>query len=801
MTLDITITPLYRVDGRDQTSLPGLMAAVPPRKVARGRDQDRVIVYLQLAGNAVLSSGESIQSASRAASAFFNTPGTVTAALRSASESIHSPLHARNLSSPARGQYAVGMLALVAIRESQLTLLLSGPLHAFVLASDGARHISDTLSGRGLGLGEVPPHYFSQISLQPNDRLMLCSKIPPAWESALQDASPASLESTRRRFMTLTSDDLNAVLLQATDGTGLLTVRRLPTEAKPAPSAAQTPAPPAELEAGASSGSVVPEQAGSVQAFTPESANRVLTSPESDPDSPPHPRPVSSRAPEPSAYAIPAEHKDRLETPEPRMDPGLLASLPRGRGSEMPTPAPVVAVPEMGAARARRGARSERARQAARSMAGAIQASRQGSELIKSGLRRFLPRLLPGAEQNPWFVSSPAMMFIALLVPLVVVTVASAVYFRYGRSVQYEQYLVQAQDAQQQALSLADAAAQREAWQRELFYLDKADAYNTTTDTRALRTRAQSSLDQLQAIVRLQFQPVLAGGVGAQIGRLVASENDLYMLDAQRGAILHIALLSSGFQADGAFNCAPGSYGAYTVGPLVDLYALPPTNSLNAAVLGMDAAGNLLYCAPGQVAQAVPLPPPDTNWGRVKAFTLDGGNLYVMDAQSHAVWVYVGKDGTFVDRPYFFFGGQIPQLDDAIDLAVNGDDLYILHSDGHLSTCSYSHIDAVPTRCVDPAPLVNPFPAYRDVDLFSQAHFTQMMFTPAPDAALLVLDSDSQGVFKLAPRTLELESQLRPSAGQANPLPPGAVSALTVGPNHVLYFALKDRIYFAADSP
>jgi hypothetical protein len=185
----------------------------------------------------------------------------------------------------------------------------------------------------------------------------------------------------------------------------------------------------------------------------------------------------------------------------------------------------------------------------------------------------------------------------------------------------------------------------------------------------------------------------------------------------------------------------------------------------------------------------------------VKAFTLDGGNLYVLDAQSHAVWVYVGKDGSFVDRPYFFFGGQIPELADAIDLAVNNDDLYILHSDGHLSTCSYSRIQTVPTRCIDPAPIVNPFPAYRDTNIFSEAHFTEMMFTPAPDSALLLLDADSQGVFRFTPRTLELQSQLRPLPGRANPLPQGIVGAMTVSPNHVLYFALQDNLYFATDSP
>jgi hypothetical protein len=367
--------------------------------------------------------------------------------------------------------------------------------------------------------------------------------------------------------------------------------------------------------------------------------------------------------------------------------------------------------------------------------------------------------------------------------------------------VEYEEYLVQAQAARAQAVGLTDAAAQREAWQRELFYLDKAESSNETNVSRGLRQEAQTGLDSLQGITRLQFQPVLSSGVGTPVGRLAASENDIYLLDAQGGEIMHIALTNSGFQRDSAFDCGPGSFGGYTVGPLVDIRPLLTVNTFTATVIGVDAAGTLLYCAPGQVAQAIPLPPPDTNWGRVKAFILEGGNLYVLDAQSRAVWVYVGKDGSFVDRPYFFFGGQIPELADAIDLAVNNDDLYILHSDGHLSTCSYSRIESVPTRCVDPAPLVNPLPAYRDTDLFSSAHFTQMMFTPAPDSALLLLDSDSQGVFRFTPRSLELQGQLRPLPGRANPLPQGNVNAMTVSPNHILYFAIQDKLYFASDSP
>jgi hypothetical protein len=771
MPFDLSLTPLYRVNGQEQSSLPGLMASMPPRKVARGRDQDRLIVYLMLAGNAVLSSGEGVQLASRAAVAFYNTPGTLTSALKVAAGSINKLLHDLNMTSPGHGQYAIGWLAMAAIREAQITLLLSGPMHAFVLTADGAQHIFDTLSGKGLGHGQAMPHYFSQITLHPNDRLLISAKPPAIWEAALKDISPASLEATRRRLMTMMNDDVNAVLLQATEGAGGLTVLR------PSGVDKGRPVPKAD----------VPEPDSQETKSTPvSSANTPI------PD---------AHLLQPSAYGIPPQPERNLPSPvDANPAPANpLASLPRAkpvvvRTQQEPTGA---AAQEISPPRGP----SERTRQAAKIITDGMQLWRRIGARIGEALQRFAPRLLPGADPSPLSLSSPALAFIALLVPLVVVTIASVVYFRYGRSVQYEEYLVQARNAQAQAVSLTDAAAQREAWQRELFYLDKAEAYSETSDTRTLRQQAQQSIDQLQGIVRLQFQPVLSGGLGVQISRLAASDNDLYVLDAQRGSILHIALTSSGFQRDSAFSCTPGSYGAYTVGPLVDILAMPTLNTINATVIGADAAGNLLYCAPGQVAQAIPLPPPDTNWGRVKAMTLDSGNLYLLDAQSHAVWVYAGKDGTFVDRPYFFFGGQIPELDDSIDLAVNGDDLFILHSDGHLSTCSYSRIEAVPTRCVDPASLVNPFPAYRDIDVFSEAHFTQMMFTPAPDSALLLLDSDSQGVFRFAPRALELQSQLRPQAGRANPLPHGFVGAMTLSPNHVLYFALQDRIYFSADSP
>jgi hypothetical protein len=180
---------------------------------------------------------------------------------------------------------------------------------------------------------------------------------------------------------------------------------------------------------------------------------------------------------------------------------------------------------------------------------------------------------------------------------------------------------------------------------------------------------------------------------------------------------------------------------------------------------------------------------------------MDGGNLYVLDAEARAVWVYTGKDGAFIDRPYFFFGSQTPEKQDVIDLVVSGDELFMLHGDGHLSTCSYSRIESKPTRCQDPTPLANPFPAYQDIDLFGDANFMQVLFTVPPDASLLLLDADGQSILRFSPRSFELQNQMQPQLDSNYAIPRGKIGAVAFAPNHVLYLAVNGQVYFSTNVP
>jgi len=784
VALDLTLFPLYRSQGREFTPMPGLLVAIPPRRVERSRQADRLMAYLVLNGNRSLSSGEQNQLLERAATAFYQTTGSVTGALRTAAATIHQSLLELNQASRASGQYLQGWLTLVGLRGEQSIFLLSGPMHIFILSRSENRHIFEpSLSGKGLGLGQTFSSYFTQIPLQPGDRLLLTGKIPSAWESTLAEAIPATAEATRRRLLSLTGEDINAVLLSASEGNGDLIL----------PPAASQP----QREVSAPAPQTAPP---------PPQTTNLPRPPQAESQPAADPAPAAAHYVQPDTY--PAVPLSAQETAQPgragQFPPSIprikTASPPAERKSPLPPSGEKNAPPTVRVTPLRLS--PETRRQVAKGLLNGIQAWRRATERIAQGVRVFLPRLIPGNENEETIsLPSSAMLVIALLIPLIVVTLASLVYFRYGRNLQYENYLRQAQMIRSQAVSLSDAVMQRDAWQGVLLAVEKAESYRQTEETRLLRQEAESNLDKLLGIIRLRFTPAFSKELNIEISRMAASENDLYLLDARSGEVWHAQLSVRGLQIDTTFNCKPGLYGGYQVGPLVDILALPLLNAVNATMVGIDASGNLLYCAPHQTPQAIPLPPPDTNWGRVTAMALDGGNLYVLDAPSRAVWVYVGKDSAFVDRPYFFFGGQIPNIQDSIDLAVNGDDLYLLHADGRLSTCSYSRIESVPTRCQDPAVLLNPFAAYKDINLFAQAHLTQMVYTAPPDSSILLLDADNQRLLRFSPRSLELQHVLRPLSGKDNPLPPGTISAMTTSPNHILYLAIQGQVYFATDMP
>ena len=792
------------------------MALTPPRKTGRGREQDTLILYLMTSGNAILSSFEIHDLLKNTAAIFHQASGSLTSAMRKAAENVNTALLERNRSTTGRGLQAIGTLVLAAIRNEQCTLLLCGPAHAVWVSDGKSRYIHDpALSGKGLGSSQSIQPYFSQVELHEKDLLTLCGKFPRDWEAdLLNERPPASLDASYRK-LTMTQGDLNAVLIQAHSGHGTITVLR------PDPGTVRPLRPPVTVP-------VVEEAAA------PQTIQQNEAEPASHPQPPVTEQQVDALADfaahmvQPSAYAIPPQPESIVPLPQPETAPSsshnFPVSIPRTKPGD-PAPLPVIApalevdeeedeemiqepivVESRASRRARSNAHVQATRQMAKAMVGVIAAGRSLGGRLQSVGGRFVPRLLPGATPGQEFsMPTYVMVFIAVVIPVLVVTVATVMYLRFGQSVQFDEFYLQALNQRAVATGETDPVRQRDTWQSVLTTLDKAETYRQTAESKALRADAQANLDRLMGVIRLNFLPAFPSGVSGvkQISRLAASESELYMLDAERGEVHHASFTGQGLSYDNNFECEPGNHAGYQVGTLVDILALPKVNSMGATMLGIDATGTLLYCTPGQVPQAVPLPSlPNTNWGRVTAFALDGENLYVLDASSRAVWVFVGKDSTFTDTPYFFFGNQIPPtIDSAIDMAVSGDDLFMLHADGHLSTCTYSRIAETPTRCQDPAPLVDTYPAHQGLDLFTLAHFTQVAVTTPPNPVVLLLDADQQSVYRLLANSLEYQNQVTGYAGEDSPFQAGPAGAMAVSPNYVLYLSIGNQVYFATNLP
>lgn len=886
-TFDLNILPIHRHNGQNFADLPGLRDFTPPRRVARGREKDSLILYLTFSGTAEYSIEEIDALHHKAATAFYQSPGAQTSAMRKAAESLNAAMLERNFSTSGQGKYAKAVLIIAVVREEKCTLLLNGPVHAVCISEGQSRHIYEpSLSGKGLGSSQNIQTYLAQVDLRPNDLLVLCGKFPRDWEDDLLGERPITSLDAAYRKLTFAKGDLNAVLVHPKTGSGVITILRADAGTPP-PSASGLASPPEtdshpqpfELQENEEEGEeeVVDDiLIESPQRFQedrnneqPAAKNYQSANADSQLNAPPRAeeRPVITEEEldrladfgahmlQPSAYAIPPQPLDDL----PPLPPPAASDAPRGFPSSIPRRKPDEPVTDPDLAKAEpvkmvepvdtededaieeqeeaieqaskplfgglfdrskaetnANAHAEATRQIAKVMVGGIQIARRTNEGVKAFFARFIPRLLPGgentdvpaeeaAQQQMSFVPQYVQIFIALIVPLLVGTMAVVVYLRFGQSVQYDEYYKQALNARAQAVSETDPIRQRMAWENVAASIDKAESYRETDESNLLQAEAQSNLDTIMGLQRLEFVPAFTNGLTgvAQISRMAASESDLYMLDAENGKILHATFTGRSLELDSTFKCEPGTYAGYQVGTLVDVLALPKVNLVSATVLGIDANGNLLYCSPGLVPQAIPLPSlPNTNWGRITSFALDNGNLYVLDATSRSVWVFAGKDSAFIDTPYFYFGNQIPNtIDTAIDLAVSGDDLYLLHADGHLSTCTFSRIAETQTKCIDPINFLDSYPAHQDINIFAQAHFTQMLLTSPPNVIMLLLDSENQKVFRFTPRSIELQNQLTGFAGDANPFQPGAVGAMAVSPNYVLYFSIENQVYFATNLP
>jgi hypothetical protein len=803
-SLDLNLLPLARQGGNDKTDLPDMYAVTPPRRCARGRETESLIIYLSLTGNSPLSPEAHAQLLQQLARKFYDTAGSLTSALRTVAEALNQYLLDRNLRSTGVGRQGIGQLILVALRPDTLYLAQCGNVHVFLLTPQETQDLYDQQSsGRGLGLSRTTPMRFLQTKMDPDDYLVLATQSTPGWESApLKHPKSNGIDALRRQLVEDGSQDFNAVIVQAQAGTGKLKLLKRKTEV-PAIALASTGIQPVQAETfgqptedkrlGIPSSSTA--TIGTSGQYTEDKKLGIPTiSPASMTSSTGEVQ--KSATGESGAVPFPTQTTnqpaDVYESgPSQQGQSATEAGIPKGTSTKSGRDQadPNKANPALRTLPFAKYFTSIR-RILAAVGAAILLTLRNVMATLSRALLRLLKSLLPDADVLR--LPPSAMVFIALAIPLVLATIGGMVYLQRGRAQQQEVFLKKAVENAAYAATLTNPLEQHLAWQTVLGDLDKAEYYKSTSETQALRATAIESLDALDAVKRLDYQQAIVGGLDAsvRVTQMVATAYDLYMLDAEQGSVLHAILTGRGFEIDPNFQCGP-TFGPVDVGPLVDIAELPPGSFENASLLAMDANGNLLYCVIGSQPYSAAMAPPNTGFGVPTAMTLDESDLYILDPQVNAVWIYRNLEVS--QQPRLFFGDDIPPMEDVIDLAAYNDDLYLLHADGHITKCTYSGLAESPTRCDDPYSFSDNRPGKVHGPFIEDTVFSQIYFLTFPERSIYLLDPQNQAIYYFSV-LLNLQCQYQPKA----PIAEGDATAFTISPNRTAFLAIRNYVYYVA---
>ena len=743
MTMDLTLYPISKSEGREQTGFYSLHVAEAAGRATRSRKVDRLILYLVMTGDELLRPDQQDQLLVYLAEIYFKTPGSSTAAVRRITEELNRILLEINLRYARKGQQGIGWLSAAVLRGEQFYLTQSGPMSAFLIKTGLVQHLYDpSMIGRGLGQGRSTPISYYQADLGPDEALLLAAQPSSSWNiETLDEMNEGGPVGLRRRLFDQSDPDTNAVLIQAKEGDGKIFI-----------SSAKAASPETHPESPQISKQQVEVAAGTIVGLRGAQA-----------------------APPVSQDYAPAQDERGIAHQEQKVSEDDTAFEPA-----------------VGTKQEVSGKRANVDLSPVWKTAGTFIAMLTG---FFRGVGRSFPPLLLRISPAEDFLKIPSstMALIALIVPVFIVIVASVAYFMLGRAAQYDVLYTRAQELALEAESQTDLSAQRANWEVVLKTLDQVEAIDITPETLAIRANATSILDEMDIVKRVNFQPAIVGGLpdSAQISRMVVIDNDLYMLDETIGNVIRAQLTSQGYKLDPSFQCGPGVEGDNLVGPLIDIARWSEGYQPDAELVVFDSSGNVLFCNPGEVPKAGTLSaPPNTSLDDLAAVTISLGDVYVVDPQSNAVWIY--WFGEFRHEPQLFFNAEIPRLEDVVELTMNNDELYLLHNDGSLTLCVFSGLEVIPTRCSE-LEYEDLRPGYENTTMTPTDPFTQILLNPPPDPSLFFLEPQSRSIYQFSLRNLAYQKQYKSHQSLAN----GEATAFAVDPvKRNFFLAIGNKVYY-----
>lgn len=809
---------------------PDFFISGPTKRPARGRENDLIGLLLYFHGRQGVSADELRQWHERLSTEYFRTSGSVTAAMKAVVEAAGKQLFQANDPFGDESNWRSADLTLLVIHHDVLFVCQAGQARVILIREDTRSLLFDPeLDQRPLGAASLSKPRFFQSDLAEGDCLVAGRDLPSAW----------TMVTLRRMEVPMIWQTLyqaepyhgSVVLLQITAGSGKAPASPLGTPAAtPEPGSNAEPAlaaaePPTGQEAVDGKPGGQDDQA---EASPSEETRSTLAedlfghlpvAPILLPDegaAAPLPVQPPARVAESSKEALEETQSAQLEGQAAREEPQSTQREAEPRWQEPSQQEQTQAIrkeeqaetpeisPETARIRTRRASQNGQSHSEAAANAigqGMLKGVASGAGWLR-GVEDKVSQTMDaprGSEglggEQPAALSPSLKLIIALLVPLLVVGLATLLFNSRGVEDQYLSLLEQARAAAVSAAQAPGQVSQQAGWEETLALLQQAAEFGVTDEWRALQAQALSALDALEGAQRLVYTPAYAAEMfpTLDIRQIVPLNNDVYLLDATSGSVLRMVSSGGSYQADPDFTCGPGYYGGVQVGALVDVMLIPLNNPAKVPLLGLDGSGNLIYCGANKTPTAVSLSAPAVGWGKLQAATFDSGRLFILDPQNNALWIYRGFSSQF-DQPADSYFEQTPvHLETAVDVAVSGDEMFILYGDGHASHCLASNVTGG-LECADPY-------LYQDVrnaaesQGFSTKAFSRLAYSPPPDPSIYFLEPQEAALYQFSLR-LSLNKILRASS-TSGVLPQRAVSAFAVTPSRRVFLAFQQELYVA----
>ena len=751
-----------------------LLTASAGKGAARGREEDSLLLKLWPSEAISLSDAVLDQALAKLALAFFKTSGSVTNAMRGLADSLNKTFLSGNSQLQEKDTWQTTSLLIGVIHHETLFVGINGKAEALLIRKDGREHLFDTeLDPRGLGLSSVVHPRFFQTAVTDGDFVLLAQEIPADLLASDRLSPDTTILGEFVPFLGGTD------VIRLTYGEGLSLKARLdpkPVQATPEIQENEEPTAPEAVE---------PQEI-----VWPE---EVLEPSEVEGD--------NGSLADDLFRNVPLVNLSAAQEAKPESKPDEKPETPPEEPVVLPE-APVI-IPQEPAAEP---VRKEEAQSAPifdveQFKTGALQTVAKGAGFLK-GVEEKTEAIIQKSGEKKREEGKPvtelsalSKWLIAILVPLLLVALTTFIYLSQGQGNEYGYYLAQAEASANNAAQMQTDELKREGWNQTIEWLDKAAAYQKSEEVNALYLRARLALDALDGAKRLIYKPAFAAGLfpGMNVTNIIALNRDLYLLDQTNGEVKHLTLQSQGYSLDETFRCAPGNIGGVQVGKLVDMLAIPINNPAKAPILAIDAAGSILFCSVGASPTAAALLPPDGGWQNLRSIAFDSGKLLVLDSGANAIWIYRGFSSNFDQVPVSYFDALPVQLQDAIDLAANKDELFLLHADGHSSHCLASQISGLVT-CDDPYPYQDATNGKAGVD-FASLKFNQMAYSPPPDPSIYFLDPDGAELYQFSLR-LNLNQVLRSGLNDGS-LPTDRATAFAVAANRQVFLAFGNAVYYA----